>query len=146
MRLLIQKVKQASITIDDQLYTSINKGLVVFIGISKDCNEKKVNYLVDKLLKFRIFKSAEKNFDLSVEEIKAEILIVSQFTLFAQTNNGRKPKFNSAMSPKEAEYYYNLFVEKIKEKSNLNIQTGKFQSMMEVSLINDGPITLLLEK
>lgn len=146
MKLLIQKVKKASVKIENQIFSSINYGLVVFVGISKDCDEKKVEYLVNKLLNFRIFESNEKNFDLSVEEIKADILIVSQFTLFAQTNNGRKPKFNSAMPPKEAEYYYNLFVEKIKEKSNLNIQTGKFQAMMEVSLINDGPITLLLEK
>lgn len=146
MRLLIQKVLNASVIIDNNIFSSIDKGLVVFIGISKDCNEKKIEYLVNKLLKYRIFESEEKGFDLSVEEIKGDILLVSQFTLFADTNNGRKPNFNNSMSSNEAKFFYDLFIQKIKEKTDLKIATGKFQANMKIELVNDGPVTLMLEK
>lgn len=146
MRLLIQRVLNASVIIDENKFSSINKGLVVFIGISKICNEEKIDYLVDKLLKYRIFESEEKGFDLNVEEINGDILLVSQFTLFADTKNGRKPSFNNSMKSNEAEFFYKLFIKKIKEKSKINIKTGKFQAMMKVELTNDGPVTLMLEK
>ena len=146
MKLLIQKVSKASVEIENKIFSSIDNGLLVFIGISKDCNEEKVNYLVEKLLNFRIFQSDKKGFDLSIKNVNQEILIVSQFTLFANTKNGRKPSFNDAMPPIKAKEFYDLFIQKLKENSNLNIKTGKFGAIMKINLINDGPITLLIEK
>jgi len=146
MKLLIQRVNSASVTIDNKIHSSISKGLLVFVGFSKEHTLSKTDKLVEKLLHFRIFESSKKGFDLSIEDIKGEVLIVSQFTLFANCSSGRKPKFNDSLEYTKAEEEYNTFISKLKEQSTLTIQTGVFGANMNVSLENDGPVTLVLEK
>lgn len=145
MKTVIQRVKSASITIDGQLYSSINQGILVFYGVEKGDVEEFSKYLAEKILKLRIFEDENGKMNLSLKDIQGELLIVSQFTLAGDTRKGTRPSFDTAMPPKEAEVMYNNFVDMVKE-SGLSVKTGVFGAMMDVSLINDGPVTFILEK
>ncbi len=146
MKLVIQRVNSASVTVDNKTVGQINKGMLILLGISKDYTEQKLDWVINKILTLRIWHDGDKGFQKNIEDISGEFLIVSQFTLFGDCTKGTKPKFNDSMSGQDAEKIYNLFIKKLMEKTKLNIQTGIFGAMMDVKLENSGPITLVIEK
>ena len=144
MKLVIQRVNSASVTIENKLYSSINKGLLVLFGVEKDDKEDMIEYFAQKLLKLRIFEDEQGKMNKSVLDINGEILAVSQFTLCADCKKGTRPSFDKSAPPDIANELYESFV---KEVSSLGIKTatGSFGAMMDVSLINDGPVTFMLQ-
>ena len=145
MKVLLQRVKNASVTIDNELFSSINHGLLLFLCVEKNDGIEQADWLVEKILKLRIFEDENEKMNLSVTDTNGEILVVSQFTLAGDCKKGTRPSFDSAKAPNEAKEIYEYFVSKLKN-SDLNIQTGVFGAMMDVALINDGPVTFMLEK
>ncbi|MCX4026502.1 D-tyrosyl-tRNA(Tyr) deacylase [Endozoicomonas sp. SM1973] len=144
MRALIQRVKQASVSVNNDVVGSIDQGLLVLLGVQKGDDQAKVTKLLEKVLKYRIFADAEDKMNLSLRDINGGLLVVSQFTLAADTQKGLRPSFSSAAPPVEGENLYNYFVE---QATNLHpaVATGRFGANMQVSLVNDGPVTFLLE-
>ena len=144
MKAVIQRVRSASVSIDGKEICIINKGLLVLIGVEKDDSSEDLDYLVSKTVGLRIFKDENANMNLSISDTECEVLVVSQFTLCADTSKGRRPSFINAATPNIAENIYQQYCEKLKEK-NITVKTGQFGSMMEVALINDWPVTILLD-
>lgn len=144
MRAVVQRVKNAKVEVETEITGEINSGLLVFLGIAKEDNEKDVDYLLEKIINLRIFEDEEDKLNLSALDLNKDLLVVSQFTLFGDCRQGRRPSFFEAAPPAEAEKLYNYFVKNAK-KSELKIETGKFQAMMDVKLVNDGPVTILLD-
>ncbi len=144
MRALIQRVADASVSIEGQTVGSIGSGLLVLLGIAQGDTEDDAQYLVGKVANLRIFADEENRFNRSALDNQAELLIVSQFTLYADTRKGRRPDFNQAASPSEAQRLYEHFVELFR-KTGLKVETGQFQAYMQVNLQNDGPVTLMLD-
>mgnify|MGYP006288007675 CR=1 FL=1 len=144
MRALIQRVKKCSVTVDDKQIGKINSGLLIFLGIGEGDNEEKADYLADKLINLRIFEDEEGRMNLSALDLDKEIMIVSQFTLYGDCSQGRRPSFFDAASPKKAEELYQYFVKKVSQ-SKLKVATGEFKAMMDVELINDGPVTFHID-
>ncbi|MFN8674493.1 MAG: D-aminoacyl-tRNA deacylase [Candidatus Sericytochromatia bacterium] len=144
MRALIQRVSYGSVTVDNKKVGEINQGLVILLGVSKNDNEKTADFIADKCLNLRIFSDSEGKMNLSLLDIKGEILVVSQFTLYGDTKKGRRPSFTDAGTPQQAEDLYNYFVEILK-KSNLKVETGIFRADMKVEIHNDGPVTFMVE-
>lgn len=145
MRILIQRVSQAGVTIGDQMVAEIGQGFLILIGIQKDDNQKMAEYLAKKVSNLRIFEDENHKLNLSVQDIKGQILVVSQFTLAGDTSRGNRPGFETAAKPELAKPLYKYFVECLKSYGIIT-KTGVFQADMQVSLINDGPVTFLLEK
>ncbi|HOJ85801.1 MAG TPA: D-aminoacyl-tRNA deacylase [Elusimicrobiales bacterium] len=142
---VVQRVKESSVTIDNNLYSKIGEGLNILIGIAEDDCDKDIEWLCDKILNLRIFSNTEGKFDLSLKDINGEALVISQFTLLGDTKKGRRPDFTKAMKPKEAEKIYEDFVKKLKEKYEPNkIKTGVFGAEMSVDIKNDGPVTIII--
>lgn len=144
MRFLIQRVICASVRVEGYAEASIGPGLVVLIGISSTDGTREAEYLADKVVNLRIFSDSAGKMNLSALDAGAELLLVSQFTLYGDCRKGRRPSFDAAASPAAARTLYEYVVEKVREKG-LVVRTGVFQAHMEVELINDGPVTLLLE-
>ena len=140
---LIQRVKQASVTVDNQIIGQINHGLLVLLGIEQQDNEQKAMRLCEKVLGYRIFSDHEGKMNLNVKQINGEILVVSQFTLAADTHKGMRPSFTQGAKPEEANKLYQFFVELCQKQ--IQTQTGQFAADMQVSLINDGPVTFWLQ-
>lgn len=145
MKFVIQRVKQANVKVSNNTVGEISKGLVVFVGISTEDTISTADYMVNKLLNLRIFEDINGKMNMSLLNINADILIVSQFTLYADCSSGNRPSFTKAAKPDYAENLYNYIVKKISEKVS-NVGCGIFGANMEVSLINDGPVTIILEK
>lgn len=145
MKALIQRVKRASVTIDGELYSAIGKGLLVFVGVEKADDKVNAEKLAEKILKLRIFEDENEKMNLSVTDVQGEILIVSQFTLCGDCKKGTRPSFDNSASLDKAVELYEYFVNCVK-LGGLSVQTGKFRAMMDVELINDGPVTFWLEK
>jgi D-tyrosyl-tRNA(Tyr) deacylase len=143
MKALIQRVTSSSVEVEGTNVGQINKGLLVFIGIEKLDELSHADKMINKILSYRVFSDANDKMNLSVSDINGDVLIVSQFTLAADTKNGTRAGFSTAMSPLEAENIYDYMVEKF--KTFVNIQSGVFGADMKVSLVNDGPVTFLLE-
>ncbi|WP_163836615.1 D-aminoacyl-tRNA deacylase [Spartinivicinus ruber] len=144
MRALIQRVKQASVGVNNEVVGSIDQGLLVLLGVQKGDDQAKATKLLEKVLKYRVFADSEDKMNLSLRDINGGLLVVSQFTLAADTQKGLRPSFSSAAPPVEGENLYNYFVEQAR---NLHptVATGRFGANMQVSLVNDGPVTFLLE-
>lgn len=140
---LIQRVKQASVTVDNQIIGQINHGLLVLLGVEQEDNEQKAIRLCEKVLGYRIFSDNEGKMNLNVRQTNGELLVVSQFTLAANTQKGMRPSFTKGANPDEANKLYQFFVEQCKKQ--INTQTGQFAADMQVSLINDGPVTFWLQ-
>lgn len=144
MKALIQRVSEASVEVDGKTIASIQKGLLIFVGITSGDGPKDIEYVKEKILNLRIFEGESGKLDLSVLDVKGEILLVSQFTLYGTCDKGRRPDFAQAAPIEEARGVYEQVVATF-QKSDLKIEQGQFQAHMQVKLCNDGPLTLLLE-
>jgi len=144
MRAVIQRVKSAQVCVDDRVTGKIGKGLLVLLGVGKGDGERDLFFLSSKIPELRIFEDSSGKLNLSVKEIGGEMMIVSQFTLYGDCRKGRRPSFTEAEEPAIARSLYEQFVSKLREQG-VPVQTGEFQAKMEVHLINDGPVTLLLD-
>ncbi|MCH7519755.1 MAG: D-tyrosyl-tRNA(Tyr) deacylase [Candidatus Dadabacteria bacterium] len=144
MRIILQRVKEASVKVEGDVIAQIGKGALVLLGAGKEDSEHDVEYLVDKILNLRIFEDEEGKMNLSVLDSGGEVLVVSQFTLYGDCRKGRRPSFDKAAPPEVAENLYELFVKKVRERG-VKVETGKFRAMMDVHLVNWGPVTLMLD-
>ena len=144
MRAVIQRVSSASVKVDGATVGAIGRGLLVLLGVSVDDDERDADHLVDKSLNLRVFEDDDGKMNLSLTDIGGELLVVSQFTLYGDARKGRRPSFIKAAEPERANELYEYFALKIKEKLG-SVETGRFQAMMDVELVNDGPVTILLD-
>jgi D-tyrosyl-tRNA(Tyr) deacylase len=144
MRAVVQRVSRAQVHIDSEVTGSISKGLVVFVGIRAEDNSNDLQWLAEKIVNLRIFEDEFGKMNRSLADIEGEMLIISQFTLYGDCRKGRRPGFSAAAPPEIAEPYYQHFVREVKAKG-IQVATGTFQADMQVELLNDGPVTLLLD-
>lgn len=144
MRVLIQRVSRAEVRVDGRMEGRIGAGIVALIGVAASDSYKDADYLADKLIHLRIFSDPIGKMNLSAKDTNAELLLISQFTLYGDCRKGRRPGFDAAATPERARDLYEYFVQKVRQ-SGLFVRTGVFQAHMEVELINDGPVTLMLE-
>ncbi len=144
MRLLIQRVARALVEVENKTVGQIDNGFLVLAGFNKDDSGDKIQKLADKCLNLRVFEDKDGKMNLSLLDIKGGVLVVSQFTLYANCKKGRRPSFDYSMPPDEAERLYNILVETFK-KSGLRIETGVFGAKMNIELVNDGPVTIMLD-
>ena len=144
MRAVIQRVKKSSVKAGNEIVGQIGKGLLVLLGVARDDTAKDADYLANKIINLRIFEDPDGKMNRSLLETGGELLVVSQFTLLADCRKGRRPSFIEAAEPQKAADLYETFVDRVREKG-VKLQTGRFRAMMEVALINDGPVTLIIE-
>lgn len=145
MRFLVQRVSEANVTVDGNVVGNIGKGYLVLIGITHTDTKDIADFLINKLLNLRIFNDENGKMNLNINQINGELLLVSQFTLYANTSHGNRPAFLDVAKPDYAEDLYEYIIQKCKD-SNINVQTGLFGADMKVTLLNDGPVTIMLEK
>ena len=145
MRIVLQRSKEARVTVDGQIVGAIEKGLVLLVGVTHEDTEETARFLADKVVNLRIFEDEDGKMNHSLLDVGGSILSVSQFTLYGDCRKGRRPNFMDAARPDHATEIYNLFNEELKKK-NVAVETGIFGAMMDVQLVNDGPVTLILEK
>ena len=145
MRVLIQRVKRASVLIGGKDKREINQGMCIFIGITHGDDESKADWLAEKISGLRIFEDSDGKTNLSIHDVNGEILLVSQFSLYASCAKGRRPSFTDAAKPDEAERLYDYFVSKIKSMEFKKVTCGEFGADMEVEIINDGPLTFIID-
>jgi len=145
MRVLIQRVKKASVVIDGTLFSDINQGLLIFLGIESEDSREDINWLTGKIAKLRIFSDENGAMNLSVQDVGGECLVVSQFTLHANTKKGNRPSFIKAAAPEIAIPLYENFVLQLEKETYKKVQTGSFGAMMDVALVNDGPVTIWID-
>ena len=144
MRAIIQRVSRAKVTVDGEIVGEINKGVLVLLGVSDEDSEKDAAYLSERIVNLRIFEDVAAKMNSSLLDIKGELLVVSQFTLYGDVRRGRRPSFVRAAAPDKANLLYEFFVVKAREQIG-KVETGRFQAMMDVELVNDGPVTILLD-
>ena len=145
MKVVIQRVKKASVKIDGDIYSAINHGMLLLFCVEKGDDEEKLDWMVNKIISLRIFEDEEFKMNLSVKDVNGQILVVSQFTLAADCKKGTRPSFDNAEKPDVAETLYEKFVEKL-SLSGIIVKTGVFGAMMDVNLCNDGPVTFVIVK
>ncbi len=144
MRAVVQRVSRASVTVDSECVGSIDRGLLVLLGVSNKDSESDARYCVEKTLNLRVFEDSDGKMNLSLLDVGGELLVVSQFTLYGDTRRGRRPSFIDAAQPDEANRLYEYFVSESKKQIG-HVATGQFQAMMDVELVNDGPVTILID-
>jgi len=144
MRAVVQRVKESSVSVADEIVGKIGKGLMVLLGVAREDTPKDADYLADKIVNLRIFEDENGKLNRSLLETRGEMLIVSQFTLLGDCRKGRRPSFMNAADPQKGEELYEYFVNAVAQKG-IRVQTGRFRAMMDVALINDGPVTLIVE-
>ncbi|WP_139855969.1 D-aminoacyl-tRNA deacylase [Aequorivita sinensis] len=145
MRALIQRVKKASVTIEGKIYSEINQGLLILIGIEAEDTQEDIDWLAGKIAKMRIFSDENDAMNLSVQDVEGECLVVSQFTLHASTKKGNRPSFIKAARPEIAIPLYEEFILQLENITNKSVKTGSFGAMMDICLINDGPVTIWID-
>ena len=145
MRAVIQRVLKASVTIDNKVFSKIDKGLLVLLGVGTVDNEEDIQWLAKKIANMRLFPNEKGNLDLSVVDLNAEILVISQFTLFASTKKGNRPSFLNSAKPEVAEPLYEKFVSELQKLIDKPLKTGVFGADMKVDLLNDGPVTICMD-
>jgi D-tyrosyl-tRNA(Tyr) deacylase len=145
MRVVIQRVSEAAVKIDGTIVGEISKGLLVLLGIAQEDTEQDALYLIQKLINLRIFSDADGKMNLSVQDCGGELLVVSQFTLYADTKKGNRPSYIRAARPEQAIPLYEFFLQELQKQFQGSIQTGQFGADMKVSLINDGPVTIIID-
>jgi D-tyrosyl-tRNA(Tyr) deacylase len=144
MRAVLQRVKKASVNVNNKTIGSIGAGLLILLGVHKEDTENDASRLAEKIVTLRIFDDMQSRMNLSLKDIKGEMLIVSQFTLYGDCRKGRRPSWSASASPEQANMLYQKFISYVKN-TGINTATGEFQAMMDVFLVNDGPVTLLLD-
>lgn len=144
MRMLIQRVTEASVSVEEKIVGSIGKGIAVLLGVAKGDSKKEADYLVNKLIGLRIFEDEAGKMNLSLLDVGGELLVVSQFTLLGDCRKGRRPGFSNAAPPDEADRLYLYFVEQLRTRS-VHVETGQFQATMLVKIHNDGPVTFVID-
>ena len=145
MRLVIQRVKEARVDVENKIVGKIGKGFLVLVGVSHNDTKAEADYLVKKLCNLRVFEDENEKMNLALKDVNGELLIVSQFTLYADTSNGNRPSFVQAAKPEQANELYEYFCQKCQE-NGIKVEKGIFGANMQVSLINDGPVTIIIEK
>lgn len=145
MRAVIQRVKEAKVTVDGQITGRIQRGFLVLIGIGQGDNAEDIDWLSKKIVALRIFNDSAGAMNLSLDQIQGDILVVSQFTLHASTKKGNRPSFIQALAPAEAIPLYDAFVRRLKELGNHRVETGVFGAHMDIQLVNDGPVTIIMD-
>ena len=146
MKIVVQRVKNAKVDVDGKTVGKIEKGFLVLLGVTHNDTKEQADYLVKKLCKLRVFKDENNKMNLSLKDIGGKLLIVSQFTLYANCSDGNRPSFIEAAIPEQAEKLYNYFCKECKEKYGIEVEKGIFGADMEVNLLNDGPVTTIIEK
>ncbi|MCU1284221.1 MAG: D-tyrosyl-tRNA(Tyr) deacylase [Acidobacteriales bacterium] len=144
MRAVVQRVSRASVTVDGVIVGEIGKGLLVLLGVATGDDEAAAEYLAKKIVGLRIFDDDSGNMNLAPEDVGGAVLVVSQFTLYGDVRRGKRPSFDRAARPEEAKRLYEYFVSQVRA-AGIQCETGRFQAMMEVELVNDGPVTILLD-
>ena len=144
VRVLLQRVKKANVTVEGTTLGSIGRGVVLLVGVGPEDTEKEAEYVADKCVNLRIFEDSEGKMNLSALDVGGEALVISQFTLYGDCRKGRRPSFTDAAPPEVAQKLYNYFIERLGQEG-LPVESGVFQAMMEVHLVNDGPVTILLD-
>ena len=145
MKIVLQKVKKASVSVDNKIVGSIDKGYCLIVGVHKESTEEDAKYLAKKISQARLFEDENDKINLSLKDVGGSILSVSQFTLYADTKKGNRPSFTSAAGAEKANELYEKFNEYLREEG-VKVETGTFQTMMEVNIVNDGPVTIVYEK
>ncbi len=146
MRVVVQRVSQASVSVNKEVISHINHGYVLLVGLNKTDTIDHIKYVARKVANLRIFSDENDLMNLSIKEVKGDILSISQFTLYGETKKSNRPSFTEAMNYKEAEKIYHQFNEILRNEYGLNVLTGMFGENMQVSLVNDGPVTIIIEK
>jgi len=144
MRAVIQRVKEAGVSVDGSLLGQIQKGVLVLLGVGQDDKEEDADYLLSKIIHLRIFEDSGGKMNLSIKDVQGEMMVISQFTLYGDCRRGRRPSFIMAAEPKKAESLYEYFIAEGK-RAGINTVAGRFQAMMDIKLINEGPVTILLD-
>jgi D-tyrosyl-tRNA(Tyr) deacylase len=144
MRVVIQRVKKASVTVEGDVVGQIGQGMLIFLAVGHDDQNRDIEWIVNKVAQLRIFEDQAGKMNLAADEVRAEFLVVSQFTLMGDCAKGRRPSFDQAAEPQMAEDFYNRFVERLRQL-NFKVETGKFRAMMDVSLVNDGRVTFVID-
>lgn len=145
MKVVLQRVKKASVSIENQIYSRIDAGLLILLGITEEDGIEDIKWMTNKILNMRIFSDSEGKMNYSILDVEGSLLVVSQFTLYASTKKGNRPSFIYAAKPDVAIPLYDEFINHCKDVSNLNIQTGSFGADMKVELLNDGPVTIIID-
>lgn len=144
MKIVVQRVKESSVKVNDKIVGKINKGFMVLVGIKSGDTKKEADFLVNKLLNLRIFEDENEKMNLSIKDVKGELLLISQFTLYGDASHGHRPSFSEAERPEKANELYEYFCDQCNKE--VHVEKGVFQQHMDVSLINDGPVTIIIEK
>ena len=145
MRAVIQRVSEASVTIDNKQHATIEQGLLILLGITHEDTQEDIDWLVNKIIGMRIFSDQEDKMNLSIQDIDGELLVISQFTLFASTKKGNRPSYIDAARPEVAVPLYEAFLSTLSRKRNKEIKSGVFGADMKVALVNDGPVTIIID-
>ena len=145
MKIVLQRVKRAKVTVDNKVTGEIKRGILILLGVHKDDSEPQADFLVNKCIDLRIFPDDDNKMNRSLQDVNGEALIVSQFTLYGNCKKGRRPSYTNAAPPEKGERLYEYFVGKMREQG-VAVQTGIFGAMMDVELVNDGPVTIILER
>lgn len=146
MRVVVQRVINSSVEVDGKIVGKSDRGLMLLVGFTEGDSSKEIDWMVDKVINLRIFEDENEKMNLSIKDIDGELLLISQFTLYADTSHGNRPSFINAAKPDKANELYEYFVEQCKKQNIKKVATGKFAADMQVTLQNDGPVTIILEK
>lgn len=144
MKLVVQRVSKASVTVEGEIVGKINKGYMVLLGVKEGDTKKEADFLVNKLLNLRIFEDENEKMNLSIKDVNGELLIISQFTLYGDASHGNRPSFIKAEKPEKANELYEYFCKQCEKE--VHVEKGKFRHHMDVNLVNDGPVTIVIEK